>query len=105
MARLMGIFTLLAVMVACMGLFGLKQPFPPEQDQGNRHPKVLGAEVSGLVALMVRDFLLLVALSVLVAWPVAWWVMHDWLQQYAYRISVSPWVLLGAGLGIVCCPS
>ncbi len=100
MAGLLGIFTGLATIVACLGLFGLAtfSTLARTKEIGIR--KVLGAEVLDLTTLLTRDFLRLVLLAVVLAWPVSWWVMHDWLQQYAYRIDVSPWILAGAGLGI-----
>jgi putative ABC transport system permease protein len=60
--------------------------------------KVLGANVSTIVSLLSKDFLKLVALSALLAFPIAWYAMHQWLQDFAYRISIPWWIFLFAGL-------
>jgi len=60
--------------------------------------KVLGASVTGITTLLSKDFLQLVIISCLVAFPVAWWIMHNWLQNYQYRIKMSWWTFLAAGL-------
>jgi len=60
--------------------------------------KVLGASVSGLAGLLSKDFIKLVCISCLVAFPIAWWAMHNWLQNYQYRIDIDWWVFIIAGL-------
>jgi ABC-type antimicrobial peptide transport system permease subunit len=60
--------------------------------------KVLGASVSGITTLLSKDFLKLVIVSILVATPVAWWAMHNWLQSYPYRVEIRWWVFFLAGL-------
>jgi ABC-type antimicrobial peptide transport system permease subunit len=60
--------------------------------------KVLGASVSGLVALLSKDFLKLVSIAFLIAAPIAWWAMYEWLSDYPYRVSIQWWVFLSAGL-------
>jgi len=59
---------------------------------------VLGASVSTITALLSKDFLQLVLISCIVAFPVAWWAMHNWLQSYSYRINIDPWVFVIAGM-------
>jgi putative ABC transport system permease protein len=59
----------------------------------------LGASVTGITRLLSKDFLQLVLISTLIAYPLAWWAMNKWLQGYAYRINISWWVFLAAGLG------
>jgi ABC-type antimicrobial peptide transport system permease subunit len=96
---LAGLFAALAISISCLGLFGLAA-FTAEQrtkELGIR--KVLGASVPGLTGLLSREFLQLVALSCLVAFPLAWWVMNSWLASYAYRTAIHWWVFAGAGLG------
>jgi putative ABC transport system permease protein len=95
---LSGIFGLLAILICCMGLFGLAA-FAAEQrikEIGIR--KVLGARVYQIAGLLTADFLKLVILSALIAFPFGWVSMTDWLQQFDYRISVGWWVFLVAGL-------
>jgi len=60
--------------------------------------KVLGASISNILVLISRDFIKLVLIAAVIAFPFAWWVMHKWLQDFAYRINISWWIFLGAGL-------
>ncbi len=90
--KLARVFSFLAIFVACLGLFGLAA-FSAEQrvkEIGVR--KVLGASLGNIVLLMSREFLLLVAISILVASPLAWYLMDSWLDDYTYRIQISWWV-------------
>jgi putative ABC transport system permease protein len=59
---------------------------------------VLGASVINIVALLSKDFIKLVIIAFVIASPLAWWIMHNWLQDFAYRINISWWIFLGAGL-------
>ncbi len=91
-------FAGVAILISCLGLFGLAA-FSAEQrikEIGIR--KVLGAGVPGLVGLLSSDFLKLVLVSVVIAAPIAWWVMDKWLQSFVYRISVTWWMLALSGL-------
>lgn len=60
--------------------------------------KVLGASASGIILMLSRDFLKLVLIASLIAFPVAWWAMHQWLQDFAYRVNISWWVFMIAGI-------
>lgn len=96
-ARLIEVATILAVLIASMGLFGLAT-FTAEQrikEIGVR--KVLGASVSSIVALLSRDFLKPVVTAIIIASPVAWYLMHQWLQNFEFKISVSWWLFVAAG--------
>lgn len=96
-------FSLLAIFIACLGLFGLAAYAAEQRTREIGIRKVLGASVSGIVSLLSRDFLRLVAVSAVVAFPLAWWAMHRWLQDFAYRITIGweVFVLAGAvALGI-----
>ncbi|GGH05146.1 ABC transporter permease [Mucilaginibacter phyllosphaerae] len=93
------IFTILAISIACLGLFGLVT-FTAEQrikEIGIR--KVLGASITSIVSLLSTDLMKLVAIAVLIASPVAWFAMDKWLQDFAYKISINWWVFLLAGGG------
>ena len=82
----------IAIFISCMGLFGLAT-FTTEQrikEIGIR--KVLGATVSRIVAMLSKQFLKLVLVSIIIASPIAWYFMHNWLQDYTYRISISWWI-------------
>ena len=59
---------------------------------------MLGASVTGIIGLLSKDFLLLVVISALIAFPLAWWGMHKWLQDFAYRINIGWWTFLVAGV-------
>jgi putative ABC transport system permease protein len=92
LAAIVGDFTIIAILISCLGLFGLAT-FSAEQrikEIGVR--KVLGASVSNIVALLSKDFLKLVGIAIIIASPLAWVLMNKWLQSFAYRISIS-WVV------------
>ena len=92
------IFTLIALFLACIGLFGLvtHQVLQRTKEIGIR--KVLGASITNIVSLISKDFLKLVILSSLMAAPLAWWSMNTWLQDFAYRIELNWWVFVIVGL-------
>lgn len=92
------IFSILAIFVACMGLFGLASYTAEQRTKEIGIRKVLGASVSGISTLLSKDFLKQVILSIVVAAPVAWWVMNIWLESFAYRIQISWWMFAFAGL-------
>ena len=84
-------------MISGLGLFGLVSFLAEQRTKEIGIRKVLGASVSGIVALLSKDFLKLVAVAIVIASPFAWFIMHKWLQSYAYRISISWWVFVIAG--------
>lgn len=88
----------IAILISCLGLFGLATltSFQRTKEIGIR--KVLGASVSGIVRLLSTEFLLLVFLSVIIATPIAWWLMNKWLEDYAYRIDITWWIFVVAAL-------
>ncbi|HRP54864.1 ABC transporter permease [Agriterribacter sp.] len=95
---ILNIFAVLTIFVACLGLFGLAT-FTAEQhtkEIGIR--KVLGASVTQVTQMLSKEFLKLVLIASLIAFPVAWWGMNKWLQSFAYRIDISWWVFAIAGL-------
>ena len=91
-------FSILAILIACLGLFGLVTYMSEQRTKEIGVRKVLGATVPNLVTMLSKDFLKLVGIASLIAFPVAWWVMHQWLQDFAYRISISWWVFVVAGI-------
>lgn len=93
------VFAIIAVLIACLGLFGLVTFMAEQRTKEIGIRKVLGASVSNVVAILSKDFLLLVIIACIFAFPLAWWAMHTWLQDYAYRIGIAWWVFLAAGLG------
>jgi putative ABC transport system permease protein len=90
-------FTLLAILISCLGLFGLAMFTAQQRIKEIGVRKVLGASVSGIVSMLSKDFLKLVFIAILVASPLAWWAMHSWLQDFAYKISIGWWIFLLAG--------
>ncbi len=91
-------FAILAIMIACMGLFGLATYAAEQRIKEIGIRKVLGASVNNIVEMLSKDFLILVLVSSVIAFPLAWWAMHSWLQDFAYRISIPWWVFLLAGV-------
>jgi putative ABC transport system permease protein len=92
------LFTVLSIFIACLGLFGLAAYTAEKRTKEIGIRKVLGASVHGLVGLLSKDFLRLVLLSAVIAFPIAWWFMHKWLQDFAYRTSIEWWVFMVAGM-------
>ena len=91
-------FTSLAIIIACLGLFGLAAYAAEQRTREIGKRKVLGANVSTIVAMLSKDFIKLVIISILLATPVAWWAMQKWLQSFAYRQNIQWWVFAFAGL-------
>ena len=92
------VFSLLAILIACLGLFGLVTYMAEQRPKEVGIRKVLGASVSNVVTMLSKDFLILVLIAAVLAFPVAWWAMHKWLQDFEYRISISVWVFVAAGM-------
>jgi putative ABC transport system permease protein len=87
----------ISIFLACLGLFGLAALAAVNRTKEIGIRKVLGASVSNIVGLLSKDFLKLVAIALFVATPIAWYFMHKWLQDFAYRISIGWWVFIAAG--------
>jgi putative ABC transport system permease protein len=90
--------TALSLVIACLGLFGLSAFTAEQRTKEIGIRKVLGASVTGIVGLLSRDFVKLVLIANLIAWPVAWFAMNRWLQDFAYRIEMNWWVFALAGV-------
>jgi putative ABC transport system permease protein len=97
-ANLFRSFACIAIFIACLGLFGLSAFAISQRIKEIGIRKVLGANVSGIVGLLSKDFLVLVGISAVLAFPVAWWAMNNWLRDFAYRINIQWWVFVAAGL-------
>ena len=96
--QIINIATVLSILICCLGLFGLTHLASHMRVKEIGIRKVLGATVSNITSLISKDFLKLVILAVVIASPIAWYFMNDWLQDFAYRIKISWWIFLLAGL-------
>ncbi len=97
MSRVFIVFAVLSILVACLGLLGLSAFAAEQRTKEIGIRKVLGASVSGLVKLLSKDFLKLVVIASVIAFPVAWWAMTKWLEDFAYRVTIGWWIFLIAG--------
>jgi len=97
-SKLSRVFAALAIIISCLGLFGLATFTAERRTKEIGIRKVLGASVAGITVLLSKDFLKLVVLSAIIAFPVAGWAMNNWLLGYAYRISIGWWVFIAAGV-------
>lgn len=95
--KLSRVFAALAIMISCLGLFGLAAFTAERRTKEIGVRKVLGASVAGIATLVSKDFLKLVGVACLLAFPLAWWMMNGWLKDYQYRIEISWWIFLIAG--------
>ncbi|TAN17937.1 MAG: ABC transporter permease [Chitinophagaceae bacterium] len=91
-------FAMLAIIIACLGLFGLIAFTVERRTKEIGIRKVLGASVQSIVALLSREFVLLVLIAFVIASPIAWWIMNKWLQNFAYKIHIGWWIFLVAGV-------
>jgi putative ABC transport system permease protein len=98
LSQIINSFTLIAIVISCLGLFGLAAFSAEQRSKEIGIRKVLGASVSGIVALLSKDFLKLVIVALVIATPIAWWGMSKWLQAFVYRINISWWMFALAGL-------
>ena len=94
-------FAGLAIIISCLGLFGLAAFTAQKRRKEIGIRKVVGASVSNITTMLSKDFLKLVAMSLMIAFPLSWWLMSSWLQSFAYRIHISPYVFLIAGLCVI----
>jgi putative ABC transport system permease protein len=99
--NVISLFAIIAICIACMGLFGLSMYTTQQRRKEIGIRKVLGASVTGVTALLSKDFLQLVFLAVLIAFPIAWLLMNKWLEDFAYRITISWWMFVVAGIATV----
>ncbi|MFD1145231.1 ABC transporter permease [Larkinella insperata] len=94
-------FSVLAILIACLGLFGLAAFMAEQRTKEIGVRKVLGASTTSIVGLLSKDFLRLVLIAILIATPIAWYGMNQWLEDFAYKIDVPWWVFAVAGVAAV----
>lgn len=97
-SSLIGYFTLFAIFISCLGLFGLAAFTAERRTKEIGIRKVLGASIGGIVTLLSKEFLLLVTIAFILATPIAWYAANRWLESFAYRIPVQWWVFAIAGI-------
>ena len=97
-SRIIGYFTVVTILIACLGLFGLSVFSAEQRTREIGIRKVLGASVSNIALLLSRDFLGLVVIAIGISTPVAWYAMHRWLEGFAYRVDISWWLFPLSGL-------
>lgn len=90
-------FSSLAIFIACIGLLGLAAYATQQRTREIGIRKVLGASAGSIIRMLSLDFLKLVLIASVIAFPVAWWAMHTWLQDFAYRVNIGWWVFVIAG--------
>jgi putative ABC transport system permease protein len=91
-------FSCIAIAIACLGLFGLSAFAITQRIKEIGIRKVIGASVPNIVTLLSKHFLKLVAIATVIAFPVAWYAMNSWLQDFAYRSTIPWWIFAGAGI-------
>lgn len=99
--RIFGLFSILAILIGCLGLFGLSAFATQQRVKEISVRKVLGASTSSIFGLLTSDFLKLVLIANVIAWPIIGWLMNNWLQDFAYRISLSWWLFVLAGVVVM----
>ncbi len=98
LSKAFNLFAGLAIFIACLGLFGLATYTAQQRTKEIGIRKILGASIGSIVAMLSKDFLQLVFIALLIATPIAYFLLENWLEEYAYRISISWWLLVLAGL-------
>ncbi|MES1216413.1 MAG: ABC transporter permease [Bacteroidota bacterium] len=96
--KLSNYFAILAIFISCLGLFGLSTFIAARRTKEIGVRKVLGASVPNIVAMLSGSFIKLVAIAMLIAFPISWWIMKRWLQNFAYKIDISLWIFALAGV-------
>ncbi|HET6996726.1 MAG TPA: ABC transporter permease [Chitinophagaceae bacterium] len=99
LSAIVGYFTVIAILISCLGLFGLATFSAEQRTKEIGIRKVLGASVGNIIGLLSKEFLKLVMIAVVIASPVAWWAMNKWLQDFAYKANIG-WVVFAATAGI-----
>ncbi|MGN6530122.1 MAG: ABC transporter permease, partial [Ginsengibacter sp.] len=97
----LNIFSMLIIFVACLGLFGLVTYTAEQRTKEIGIRKVLGASERQVTQMLSKEFLKLVSIAAVIAFPVAWWVMNKWLQSFAYRTNISWWIFIVAGFAVL----
>jgi putative ABC transport system permease protein len=100
-SEIVAILAMLAIVISCLGLFGLASYSAERRVKEIGIRKVMGASVQNVVTLLSRDFIKLVLIANIIAWPITWFAVSKWLQDFAYRININLWIFIAAGIGAV----
>jgi ABC-type antimicrobial peptide transport system permease subunit len=101
LAQLYKIFASIAIFLSCLGLYGLASFMAVQRIKEVGIRKVLGATVGNIIYLFSKEFVILIAIAFAIATPIAWYYMHQWLQDYVYRINISWWLFAAGGLAAI----
>ena len=101
LSHLYKIFASIAILLSCLGLYGLASFMAVQRIKEVGIRKVLGASAGNIVYLFSKEFMVLITIAFAIASPLAWYYMNQWLQAYTYRINISVWIFLGGGLASV----
>jgi putative ABC transport system permease protein len=101
LAQLYKIFAAIAIFLSCLGLYGLASFMAVQRIKEVGIRKVLGASAGNIVYLFSKEFIVLIAIAFAIATPIAWYYMHQWLQDYVYRINISWWLFAAGGLASI----
>jgi putative ABC transport system permease protein len=99
--KVFGIFSSLAIFIACLGLFGLSSLTAIQRTKEIGVRKVLGASVPGILALVSKDYILLMLAAITLSVPLSWWIMSSWLADFAYRIPLAWWIFAVPSIVVV----
>jgi ABC-type antimicrobial peptide transport system permease subunit len=99
--QLSGFFAILAILISCLGLFGLASYVAEQRTKEIGVRKVLGASVFSVWKMLSKDFVVLVIIAMVIVIPVSYYFMHQWLQNYQYRTEISWWVFVLAGISAI----
>lgn len=98
MGTLFNIFAVIAILISCLGLFGLATYTAQVRTREIGIRKVLGASVATIAGMLTKDFVKLVLIAVIIASPIAWYAMKTWLQDFVYRTNISAWIFIASGI-------
>ena len=99
--KVFGVFSTLAIFIACLGLFGLSSLTAIQRTKEIGVRKVLGASVRSILVMVSKDYILLMLVAIILSVPLAWWIMSGWLEDFAYRISLSWWIFAIPGFIVI----
>src|SRR5213075_2982453 len=101
LTQLYKVFAAIAIFLSCLGLYGLASFMALQRIKEVGIRKVLGATAGSIVYLFSKEFIILIAIAFAIATPLAWYYMHQWLQNYAYRINISLWLFVAGGVAAI----